>query len=211
MKPKELEPLSEPLQALTELFRRSGCRGMVIGGIAVGLLGTPRFTADVDAVVFVDVDALPHFLTLAADVGLVPRISDALAFARRHRVLLLRHKKSAVHVDVSLGLLPFEAEAIERGSMVQVGDLTFRIPTPEDLVVFKAVAHRPRDMEDIKAVVARHPDMDVVRVERWVRDFAEVLEMPELWEDIAPILQCFRALRSSVHGSEGSGRSPTEP
>ena len=189
MKPKELEPLLEPLQALAELFRRSGCRGMVIGGIAVGLLGRPRFTADVDAVVFVDVDALPHFLKLAADIGLVPRISDALAFARQHRVLLLRHEKSAVHVDLSLGLLPFEVEAMERGRMFRVGDLSFRIPTPEDLVVFKAVAHRSRDIEDIKAVVASHPDMDVAGVERLVRDFAEVLEMPELWEDIAPILQ----------------------
>lgn len=189
MKPKELEPLLEPLQALTELFRRFGCRGMVIGGIAVGLLGKPRFTADVDAVIFVDVDALPYFLKLAADVGIVPRISDALAFARRHRVLLLRHEKSAVHVDLSLGFLPFEVEAMERGRMFRVGDLSFRIPTPEDLVVFKAVAHRPRDIEDIRAVVASHPDMDVARVEQLVRDFAEVLEMPELWEDIAPILQ----------------------
>jgi len=45
MKQKELEPLLEPLQALAELFQRSGCRGMVIGGVAVGLLGKPRFTA----------------------------------------------------------------------------------------------------------------------------------------------------------------------
>ncbi len=189
MKTKELEPLLEPLQALTELFRHFGCRGMVIGGIAVGLLGKPRFTADVDAVVFVDMDALPHFLKLAEDVGIVPRISDALAFARRHRVLLLRHEKSAVHVDLSLGLLPFEVEAVERGTIFRVGDLSFRIPTPEDLVVFKAVAHRSKDIEDIKAVITSHPDLDAARVERWVRDFAEVLEMPDLWEDIAPILK----------------------
>ena len=151
--------------------------------------GQAPLHADVDAVVFVEADALPCFLELAADVGLVPRISDALAFARRHRVLLLHHEKSAINVDLSLGLLPFEMEAIERGPMFQVGDLRFRIPTPEDLVVFKAVAHRSRDIEDIKAVIASHPDMDIARIERWVRDFAEVLEMPELWEDIAPILK----------------------
>jgi hypothetical protein len=31
--------------------------------------------------------------------------------------------------------------------------------------------------------------LDRTRIERWVREFAEALEMPELWEDIAPLLK----------------------
>ena len=33
-----------------------------------------------------------------------------------------------------------------------------------------------------------HPGLDRNRVEYWVRQFADVLEMPELWEDIIPLL-----------------------
>lgn len=32
------------------------------------------------------------------------------------------------------------------------------------------------------------PGLDRARVERWVRQFADVLEMPELWEDVGRLL-----------------------
>ncbi len=66
-----------------------------------------------------------------------------------------------------------------------LGDLAIRLPTPEDLIILKAVAHREQDLLDIRAVVASHPNLDRQRIGRWVREFAQVLEMPELWDDIA--------------------------
>jgi hypothetical protein len=33
--------------------------------------------------------------------------------------------------------------------------------------------------------MTRHPDLDWRRIEHWVRQFAEALEMPELWTDLA--------------------------
>lgn len=67
--------------------------------------------------------------------------------------------------------------------------MSIPLPTPEDLIIMKAVAHRPQDLADIRALVAAHPGLDQERVSRHVREFAEVLEMPELWEDIAPLFQ----------------------
>jgi hypothetical protein len=63
------------------------------------------------------------------------------------------------------------------------------VTTPEDLIVFKAVAHRSKDLLDIEGIIRSHPNLDRERVERWVREFAAALEMPELWEDIAPMLK----------------------
>jgi hypothetical protein len=119
----------------------------------------------------------------------VPRITDAEEFARRYRVLLLRHEESGVNVDISLGTLPFEVEAVERSNVYEVGPLTIRLPTPEDLIIFKAVAHRPQDLIDIQALIESYPNLDRARIRHWVREFARVLEMPELWDDIAPWLQ----------------------
>jgi hypothetical protein len=45
------------------------------------------------------------------------------------------------------------------------------------------------DLLDIEGIIRSHPDLDRKRVERWVREFATALEMPELWEDIAPMLK----------------------
>jgi hypothetical protein len=74
---------------------------------------------------------------------------------------------------------------VERSVVYQAGSLTIRLPTPEDLIIFKAVAHRPQDLLDIQAIVESHPDLDRERIKHWVQEFAQVLEMPELWDDIA--------------------------
>ncbi len=57
-------------------------------------------------------------------------------------------------MDLSLGLLPFEKQAIKRSKRFRIANIAFNLPTPEDLIIFKAVAHRPRDIEDI-AEIAR--------------------------------------------------------
>lgn len=185
----EIAPLHSPLAAVQRLLERFGNRGVIIGDVAASVLGTPRFTADVDIVLLLSVSQLSKLLGVAAELGLVPRIADAERFARRNRVILLRHEESGISVDVSLGMLPFEEEVVARGVVHQIGDIELRLPTPEDLIVLKAVAHRPKDLFDIAEIFKSHPDLDSARVEGWVREFASALEMPELWEDIAPLLK----------------------
>jgi hypothetical protein len=177
--------LASPLAAVQRLLARFDDRGIVIGGIAASLLGKPRLTADIDAVILLSVDGLPNLIKAAAQEGLEPRMTDAKEFARRNRVLLLRHGESGVNVDISLGMLPFEVEAVERSVAYKIGALTVRLPTPEDLIILKAVAHRPKDLLDIQAIIETQPELDKARIERWAREFAQALEMPELWDDIA--------------------------
>jgi hypothetical protein len=185
----EIAPLQSPLAAVQRLLDRFGNQGVIIGGVAASVLGIPRFTADVDVVILLSIDRLPDLLLAAADLGFVPRIANAELFARRNRVVLLRHAESGIGVDVSLGMLPFEEEVVARSTVHQIGDIELRLPTPEDLIVLKAVAHRRKDLLDIEGVLKSHPDLDRARVERWIREFAAALEMPELWEDIAPLLR----------------------
>jgi len=182
---EEVAPLLSPLVSLQRLLARFNDQGIVIGGVAASLLGKPRLTADVDVVMILSIENLPQLLMAAAEEGLVPRITDAEAFARRHRVLLLRHEASSINVDISLGMLPFEVEAVGRSVTREVGSVAIRLPTPEDLIVLKAVAHRPKDLLDIQAIIESHPDLDRERIKYWVHEFAQALDMPELWDDIA--------------------------
>ena len=180
-----LASLAPALSAVHRLLARFGNQGMVIGGVAASLLGTPRLTADVDVVILLSVTDLPQLLAASAQCGLVPRLLDAEGFARKRRMLLLRHQGSGVNVDISLGILPFEVEAVERSTVHRVGRLSVRLPTPEDLIIFKAVAHRPQDMLDIQSIIETHTDLDRERIRYWVQEFSRVLEMPELWDDVA--------------------------
>ncbi len=94
--PSELEPLVHSLTAVQRLLDHFGQKGVIIGGVAASLLGKPRLTADVDAMLLLSIDDLPQLLQVAAREGLIPRIGNAEEFARRNRVLLLLHPKSNI-------------------------------------------------------------------------------------------------------------------
>jgi predicted nucleotidyltransferase len=187
-KSAELNPLMEPLSALKELLEDGGYRWMIIGGVAASLLGKPRFTADVDVVALIEDEDLPVILKTAKKLGFKPRIKGAAEFALKNRVLLLIHVKTGINVDLSMGLLPFEKDAVKRSRRLKISDISFNLPTPEDLIILKAVAHRARDMEDIKEVIKVHPKIDKRYIANTVKEFAGVLEMPEIWRDIKSIL-----------------------
>ena len=184
-----IEPLLSPLAAVQRLINQFDQRGVIIGGVAVSLLGKPRLTADADALLLLSIDEVPRLLKLAQTEGLHPRIEDAADFARQSRVVLFKHIPSGINVDISLGLLPFEIEAVERSVEHQAGTLNLRLPTPEDLIILKAVAHRPKDLLDIEAVIAAQPHLDTDRIKFWVTQFADLLEMPEVWTDVDKMLR----------------------
>ncbi len=185
---KSLEPFRATIEALNRLLQKFDQRGVIIGGIAVGFLGKPRYTADVDAVFLLSIKDIPNFLELARAENIIPRIENADDFARKSRVLLLKHAPTEIEIDISLGIMPFEEEMVERGEIKSFANLSARLPTPEDLIIMKAIAHRPKDLEDIRTIVDKYPDLDRERVERWVKDFAGLMETPELWGQIEKIL-----------------------
>ena len=179
----------DPLVALEKLLSHYENRWVVIGGVAVSMLARPRFTEDLDAMVLLSVDEVDEFIEVAKRAGIEPRISEAEVFAKKNRVLLLRHVKSDTRIDISLGILPFEQELVERSKAYQVDDaLQVFLPTPEDLIIMKSVANRPKDLEDIRTLVDKYPDLDKGRLEMWVKAFAEALEMPEIWNNLAGVV-----------------------
>ena len=185
---ESVAPFLAPIQALQTLLEQFDNQGVMIGGIAASLLGTPRFTADLDAVFLLGFEDLPRLLEKAGALGIEPRIADPIGFARKSRVLLLRHIASSTDIDLSLGVLPFEVEMVARSKLLEIGALKLRLPTPEDLIIMKAVAHRPKDLADIQAIIASHPDLDRDRICFWVEQFGEALNLPELWKEIEKLL-----------------------
>jgi Nucleotidyl transferase of unknown function (DUF2204) len=189
-----LAPLLATLGDLTAWLKAAQAPGVIIGGVAASLLGRPRLTRDVDALVVLDETDWARFLAAGEQFGFAPRRADALAFARQARVLLVRHAPSGIDVDVVFGALAFEEEVVANAKSVDIGGISVSLPTPEDLVIMKAVAHRPRDLGDIEAVLDAHPELDAQRVRRWVREFARALEMPEVLSDLEKILRkCHQA------------------
>ena len=176
------------LRALTDWLDAEQVPYSAIGGVAVSLLAQPRATQDIDAVIWLGEERWESFLRAGESHGIHPRLSDALEFAARSRVLLLRHS-GGVSLDLSIGALPFEREMIERAVALDTGELNLKVPTPEDLIISKIVAHRPKDMADIGAILSMHRNLDVQRIRHWTKEFADALEAPELLEDLERLLR----------------------
>jgi hypothetical protein len=68
---KSLEPFRSTIEALQNLLHKFNDRGVIIGGIVVGFLGKPRFTADVDAMFLLSTQAIPKFIELAGAEDIV--------------------------------------------------------------------------------------------------------------------------------------------
>jgi uncharacterized nucleotidyltransferase DUF6036 len=148
-----------------------------IGGLAVQRWGQPRMTADVDVTVVTGFGTEEPFVD--ALLGeLAPRITDAREFALRNRTLLVA-ASNGIHVDVSLGALPFEEHAVDRASPYELQPgIAVTTCCAEDLIVHKAFAGRDKDWLDIQGIVVRQGaklDRDVI--------WAELLPLLALRDD----------------------------
>jgi hypothetical protein len=61
--------------------------------------------------------------------------------------------------------------------------------------MLKGIAHREQDMLDIRAIAEVYPGLDRDRVQFWLKQYADLLDSPDLWEDVDRLLT--RVLGSS--------------
>ena len=161
---------------------------MIIGGVAASVLGRPRLTRDVDALAVLPEGDWAEATRLAPQFNILPRIDNALQFAKRSHVLLMRHTASGIDVDLTFGELPFERAAVANCENHDVGGIRVRLPRVEDLLVMKAIARRPKDVEDLQGLLAAHPELDVTSARRWVREFAIAMSMPDMLREFDALL-----------------------
>ena len=129
----------------------------VIGAVARNAWAPPRATTDLD----VTITARPATLTAVGDC------LGALGYrtVRRQQVdpsdelpdivIFRAEDADPRQVDLLLAKTPFEEEVLRRSVAVDIASHRVRVASPEDLVVYKLLADRPRDREDIRAVLRR--------------------------------------------------------
>lgn len=75
-------------------------------------------------------------------------------------------------VDFIVAEVDYQELAITRG-------LTEHCLTPEDVIVHKLLAWRPRDRDDVASVLLAQAHLDIAYIEKW----AEFWEVTENWEE----------------------------
>lgn len=174
----ELVALAKELQDFFESQRWSFC---FIGGMAVQCWSEPRYTKDVDITLLTGFGGEEPFID-ALLARYKARLADARSFALMHRVLLLENDQG-IGIDIALGALPFEESAVSHARPVEAYPGIFlRMCSPEDLIIMKAFASRPRDWEDIRMTLVRQgvEALDWDHIRRHLTELAALKEAPEI-------------------------------
>lgn len=169
-----------------DFLRLSDVRHLVIGGLAVVAVGEPRTTGDVDVVAFLNDAEADDLIGRAQTAGFEP--DSPLERERLRETGTLRFRRGRFHLDIILASLPFEEAAYERGSLMRLFGRRVRLPTPEDLILFKVLAGREKDLLDAIGIIRRHRDgLDWGYVERVVRELSDLAEDVSPWQRLQSV------------------------
>jgi nucleotidyltransferase AbiEii toxin of type IV toxin-antitoxin system len=149
-------------------FRPSGLLGaltraevdfVVIGGVAVVLQASPRFTRDLDICHAVDAPNLERLgaLLVSLDAKLrgvdedVPFVADARTL-RHTRMLTLTTREGNLDLLVDPPGTPGYAALRRRADTVDLDGALVRVASLEDLIAMKRAAGRPQDEIDVESL-----------------------------------------------------------
>ncbi|HEV8324995.1 MAG TPA: nucleotidyl transferase AbiEii/AbiGii toxin family protein [Myxococcota bacterium] len=145
----------------------------IVGAVARNAWAPPRATTDLDLALAATTEA-----TAAAEAALV-----ALGYrcVRRNQtdsaddlpdlLIFRRDDPDLRQVDLLIAKTPFEEQVLRRAALFPIGNRPIPVATAEDLLVYKLLAGRPRDWEDVRAIVRTRAragaTLDWAHVEHW--------------------------------------------
>jgi hypothetical protein len=163
-----------------------GCEVLLIGAMALAAHGYPRNTEDVDFAIAIDPRKLPALAHRLERLGLEATLAEADAQDPLGGVITLRRDGALPIQLVNFDNFPaggfpkLVQDALSRASIVEGG--IGKLPTVEDLILFKVYAGGPKSTLDILELLTRtQVDLNQLRERAhgygMKRDLAQVLAL----------------------------------
>jgi hypothetical protein len=162
---------------------------MIIGGQAVLLYGEPRLTRDIDITLGVNNDSLDRLLGAVQELFLKPLPEDIEAFVKQTMVLPTLDEATGIRVDFIFSDTPYETNAIQRARKITTLEQKVNFASPEDLIIHKIFAGRPRDLEDVRTVLLKNPNIDTAYIRNWLKEFDESSDKKEFLKNFEEIVR----------------------
>lgn len=163
---------------LEEVFETVGLRRSYGGAIAYNYHGPPRLTQDVDVLVLVPDIKVPALVDELCRAGCLYGQRSPGPIELRTVLDDLRSKAhmaafvcSGIRTEIFVPWHPFHHKVLDRSPTRDLEGRPIRIHAAEDLIVFKKVFDRPKDIGDIKAMLlAQRGHLDLERLKADARD-----------------------------------------
>lgn len=173
-------PLSDELLArarqLSQLLDARRTAHAFIGGLALNAWTIPAPTFDIDLCAALAPEAVPELVRRLEEEGFAPPPTSWL-----ESIGPARFQEFTVHwpfelgmrpADIFLATDPFQKEMLARSRRVELdtGFIT-AVATPEDLLIYKLLADRPKDRAAVERLLAVQQELDWAYVRRWTARF----------------------------------------
>ncbi|MDI6751982.1 MAG: nucleotidyltransferase [bacterium] len=158
------------------LLEKHGYQYAIIGGLAVSTWGRTRTTYDIDIKVLVPQTDYPSVR------GIIRSVFPERARPHiQENPLIVDTKVDNVIVDFLLAIPGYEENIITRAKCYNMEGFKVWICSAEDLIIQKTIAGRAQDWQDIEGIlIEQYEHLDTDYIKDWLKEFAEVLEQPEI-------------------------------
>lgn len=174
-----MQPIIKAAKQIQDFLEEFNWKFCFIGGLALQRWGKPRLTNDIDLTLLTGFGAEDKFLDALLQ-KYQSRLSDAKNFALKSRVLLLE-TESGIGIDIALGALYFEENAVNRASYFEyLPNISLKTCSAEDLVIYKAFANRLQDWADLENITIKQKNLDWNYIRENLLPLLELGETPEI-------------------------------
>lgn len=143
-------PLIEGFILINQFLQRNHIRYCLIGGLAAGYWGEPRYTQDMD-------------FTVISQTGKIDKILELL----QKETFTVQDKGPSQLQIIKKGNLKFQADfilaetdyqdwVVQRAQTINLFDMQVPICSAEDLIILKLIANRRQDLLDIEKTLRNH-------------------------------------------------------
>ncbi|MBN1417641.1 MAG: hypothetical protein JXP34_02635 [Planctomycetes bacterium] len=177
--------LEELFLRTIDVLEKTGVRYLIYGGVALPAWGDVVTTQDLDLVVQVDEEEAARLIGAFREAGfLLPDGAESL-FPIDTWTCASRGGRD---VDIAWGATEFDDEAIRRAVRIRLYGRTVPIASAEDLILYKLVAHRRKDLAHVEDILRRQgARLDLAHLRRWAQWIAEATgkyEVPSTLESM---------------------------
>lgn len=160
---------------------------LIIGGIAVSVMGNPRETIDIDFCIFIKKSDLKNFLDKLIQNGFIVDKEKMLKQAKSTGCFNIMDGN--IRIDFLIASHQLEKSAFKRKISIELQDVKAYYPTPEDLILLKIVPGRLRDIADAEDIAKRHSKkLDEKYLLTWAQKLSDEAEDMRIYKEAKRLL-----------------------
>lgn len=161
---------------------------LVIGGIAVSVIGNPRVTKDIDFCIFIKKSEVENFLNESEKSGFIVDKKKMLEQVKLSGCFYIMDGK--VRIDFLIASHELEKSAFRRKILIEMHGVKAYYPTPEDLILLKIVPGRYRDLADAEDIAKRHSGkLDKKYLLDWAQKLSDEAEDMRIYREVKRLIK----------------------